>query len=256
MKIVKIIGVLVFCYSSVAFGVYLGQRSLLYSPQPIVEPVTEKEIELQSAGVNLRGWVLNEGQEKAIIYFGGTAEEVSLNVDLFKRIFSDHTVYLINYRGFGKSEGSPTESDLYQDALTIYDHVLSKHASAVVMGRSLGSGVATYLAVNRKVEKLILVTPYDSVEHVAQAQYPFLPVSLMLRDKYESWKRAKDIKIPTLIVMAENDETVSRERTEYLIANFVRDNLRIVEVPGSSHRVMNRFPTYHDALVKFLAGNL
>jgi pimeloyl-ACP methyl ester carboxylesterase len=97
-----------------------------------------------------------------------------------QRSVSDYAVYLLNYRGFGGSGGSPSEEAIAEDALALFDQVYASHPQIAVVGRSLGSGVAVRLASQRPVQQLILVTPYNSLEEIAEQQYPWLPVKWLL----------------------------------------------------------------------------
>ena len=127
--------------------------------------------------MTLRGWKLNPGKSGALLYFGGNAERLDASRDEFARLFPDRTVYLLSYRGYGASEGQPGEAALFGDALALYDAARARHPRRryAVIGRSLGSGVASYLASQRPVERLALVTPFDSLAEVAQAHYPVVP---------------------------------------------------------------------------------
>ena len=119
--------------------------------------------------------VLNKGKNKALLYFGGNAESVIYNAEDFLRTFPLHTVYLFNYRGYGGSTGQPTEKGIYSDALFLFDKVQQKHSKISVMGRSLGCGAAVYLASSRSIEKLALVSPYDSIQSIAQNRFLIYP---------------------------------------------------------------------------------
>ena len=87
----------------------------------------------------------------AIIYFGGNAESMAQSSDEIARQFPAFTVYLMDYRGYGRSTGEPSEEGLYSDALKLYDTMKSKYESISIGGRSLGSGIAVYVASQRKV---------------------------------------------------------------------------------------------------------
>ncbi len=115
-------------------------------------------------------------------------------------MLSGYTVYLIPYRGYGNNAGTPAEQVLYSDAVQIYTTIKDQHDSVSLMGRSLGSGIATYVAANRQVDKLILVTPFDSIENVAKDIYWMFPVSLLIKDKFRSSERVKDITAPNLYI--------------------------------------------------------
>ena len=232
---------------------YFKQRSMLYYPQPARVMEGAREVTYQHEGESLSGWVLHEGQDKALLYLGGNAEQIEHNEALFPALFADRSVYLPHYRGYGNSTGEPTEEALYSDALFLFDHIARHHSSVVVMGRSLGSGVATYVAARRPVEKLILVTPYDSIEGLARQHYPYLPVSLLLKDKFRSDLRAPEIEAPTLIIVAEDDTTVPPPRSKRLLERFDSAVATLKVIEGRGHNDVADAPAYADAIRRFLA---
>jgi pimeloyl-ACP methyl ester carboxylesterase len=120
------------------------------------------------------------------------------------------------------------------------------------MGRSLGSGVATYVAANRNVDTLILVTPFDSIENVAKNIYWMFPVSLMIKDTFRSADRVKDITAQTYIFIAENDRVIPRARTDQLIAHFGDQLVEVVIVANAGHNTISQFPDYVSGLKRAL----
>ncbi len=233
---------------------YLNQRVFIYFPQPGVMYTGEKSVEIRSGEITLRGWVVNEGSDEAVIYFGGNAERPEASIPDFKLIFDNQTVYLLNYRGYGESDGSPTEEGLYTDALSIYDHVSQNHEKVSVIGRSLGTGVATYLASQRGVDRLVLIEPFDSMVSVARAAYPFFPVKFLLKDRYDSVSRAGSITARTLIIMAGRDEIIPGWSTEGLISEFDQDILEVVVIEGATHNDIQNYPQYYSVLEEFVGS--
>ncbi|MEN8214763.1 MAG: alpha/beta hydrolase, partial [Pseudomonadota bacterium] len=191
--IVTLLLLLVIGYLLMALYLYINQRSMIYFPHKGPSDLHDTNFTLQSDGHTLKGWTVNPGQEHAVIYFGGNSERIEGNITVFGQILPHYTLYLINYRGFGESDGKPTEEGLYRDALAIYDQLNTEYAHISVIGRSLGSGVATWLASSRKVERLVLITPFDSAQEIAQKAYPYFPMSLLLKEKHDSWSRAQQI---------------------------------------------------------------
>jgi hypothetical protein len=141
----------------------------------------------------------------------------------------------VNYRGYGGSSGSPSEAALCKDAVAVFDYVRQKHAHVSVIGQSLGSGVAVFLATVRNVARLVLITPYDSMEGVAKAHFPQFPVSLLLKDKFMSSLHAGSIKTPTMMLLAESDEIIPRANSEALIAAFRSSPPTVSVIRGSTH---------------------
>ncbi|NIM63525.1 MAG: hypothetical protein GTO30_18345 [Acidobacteria bacterium] len=168
------------------------------------------------------------------------------------RLFPDHTVYFVHYRGYGGSTGSPSEEGFFLDAVNTYDRVREEHDGVAVIGRSLGSGVAIHLASRREIEKLVLVTPFDSIERVAREAVPFFPVKLLLKDKYRSIGAAPGIEVPTLVLVAENDEVIPRRSSDRLIAAFDASRVRSLVVPGATHNTIGEHRLYVAGLREFI----
>jgi pimeloyl-ACP methyl ester carboxylesterase len=251
--IILLILLLITGYLLAALYLYINQRSMIYFPHKGPSDSHDTTFEIESDGHILKGWMVNPGQQKAIIYFGGNSERIEGNIDAFQSIFPHYTLYLLNYRGFGESDGKPTEAGLYQDALAIYDHIKAGHAHISVIGRSLGSGVATWLAASRRVEKLILVTPFDSAQEVAQKAFPFFPMSLLLKDKHDSWGRAKQIDSRILMIIASDDAIISREHSDRLAEQFKPEQIKVVVIDDATHNTIATHPEFFDAMKNFMA---
>ena len=162
------------------------------------------------------------------------------------------SIYLVNYRGYAASTGTPSEKALYQDAVAIFDELKKHHHQISIMGRSLGSGIATYVAANRAIHKLILITPFDSIEGIAKKRFPIYPISILLREKYDSLGRASQIKVATLAILAENDQLVYRTRSENLIAGFKPEQITVQILPDVGHNDVSQHPQYMQTIKQFL----
>ena len=160
-------------------------RRLMYPSAGTKVEAEETDFELLVDGVALRGWEVNPGQKRALVYYGGNGEAVDGLVEELSAWFPDHTSYLVAYRDYGASEGTPSESVLTTDALAVFKHAKARHPGSVdVIGRSLGSAVAIQVAVRRprSVRRLVLVTPFDSLVATVADHYPWLPVRHLLQD--------------------------------------------------------------------------
>jgi uncharacterized protein len=226
------------------------QRSLLYFPQPRTNK-SAATVTLPVAGASLIVTTRASTGSSAVVYFGGNAEDVSWSVDTLAGAFPDRALFLPHYRGYGGSSGTPSEAALLADGLALFDYVQSTHSDIVVVGRSLGSGVATYVGAQRPVSRLVLVTPFDSIAAVAAAYYWFVPVRWLLRDKYESVRHAPDVKAPTLIVAAGQDEQIPPRHATELLRHFRAGVARMDVIQGASHNTIDRSPDY----VRLLAGH-
>ena len=228
------------------------QRQFLYYPQPASNIYGEMNIHFTVGSEKLHGWVVNEGQPKALIYYGGNAENIEANIPFFNAVIPNYTVYLIPYRGYGNNPGTPTEASLYNDAVQIFEAIQNQHQSVSLMGRSLGSGIATYVAANRQVDKLILVTPFDSIENVAKDIYWMFPVSWFIKDRYHSSNRAKEITAQTYIFIAGKDQVISRSRTDQLIAEFGEQLQEVIVINNAGHNTISQYPEYTSGLKRAL----
>lgn len=243
--------VLLLGYLGCGAALYFAQRSLLYHPEHTRVDAAQTNYTLQRGDVTLRGWVLNPGRPRALVYFGGNGDAVQTMGGDYARWAPDRTVYLVAYRGYGASGGRPSQEALFGDALAIYDDLRSRHAAVAAVGRSLGSGVATWLASQRPLEKLILVTPFDSVARIAQGRFPIFPVGLLLRDRYDSWRYAPAVHCPLLVLVAPLDQVVPAASTARLVRRFSPPP-QVIDIPGSGHGSIVGDPAYGEAVAAFL----
>lgn len=251
-KIMPYLSLVVALYVGACAYLYFTQRTRLYEPTPQVESTHAEIISLKSDGETLRIWHTGPADGDAVIYFGGNAEDVSEIIPDFTHAVPHASIYLVNYRGYGGSTGEPSEEGLFKDALAVYDFVRARYNHVSVVGRSLGSGVAIYVESQREVKKLLLITPYDSIENIARKHYPYFPISLLLKDKFASDTRAASIAIPTMIILADTDEVIPHEHTEALIAAFKKTTPQRRVVPMSTHNTILASDVYWRDVEEFL----
>lgn len=253
MKIILSIALLiVFSYLLLVAGLFIFQRSLLFFPVPYQQGIDQEEVTFTNQGVKLHGWVLNPGKSRAIIYFGGNSEAIENNIYNFETVFNDYSVYLVHYRGYGKSEGKPSEAAFFLDSMAVYDQIKSQYKSISLMGRSLGSGVAVYLASKRDIENLILLTPYDSIAELAQVHYPFVPARLVARDRFESFRYAPEVIAPVLMVTAELDRVVPAAHGLKLREYFTNTEVTYRMIESAAHNDVTDYPEYQQLLGEFV----
>lgn len=257
---------------TIALAVLLGgckqiQDSLLYYPARLYgappSPPTGWTVEPLSFerpdNVELHGWLVKRvaaGPLPLVLYFGGNAEEVSWQIASVDRLGAG-AIALVNYRGYGRSTGSPSEAALLGDALAVHDALAQRadidRARMAVMGRSLGTGVAVHVAANRPIERAVLISPYDSIEAVGRAHFPAWLVRMVLQDRYDAAQLAPSIRAPLLAIVAGRDEIIPVERSRSLFDAWAGAK-RWVELPGSGHNHVQEFPQYWKAISSFLAG--
>ncbi len=236
--------------AAIAVGVpaaaWLVQERLIFFPQTVSStthlPAHASALEIVAAdGTHLRGWIVKGASTPApaVIYFGGNAEEVSWTLS-DARWPRDWTIIGVNYRGYGASEGVPGEAALTSDALAIYDAAAKRPdidpSRIVVFGRSLGTAIAAYVAAKRPAAGAVLVSPYDSLTAVGSKHYPWLPVSLLLRHRFEAAANAKH----SSNAAARDHRRERFDRSARAIARALRGVGRTQDVAGRSARGTQR----------------
>ena len=178
--------------------------------------------------ITLQGVYSKHKSDSLIIYFGGNFENINLFINRLSTLQTIDSIGF-NYRGYGKSEGEPSEANLFSDALKIYDHYKTQYKHISLIGRSLGTSVSTYLASQREVDNLILITPFDSIKNIAQSNYPIFPIPLLLKHPFESIKYIPSIKSPISVLMLKNDTVVPNKNTFALVQkiNHLKINLSV-----------------------------
>lgn len=246
--------VLLLVYLGAGAYLYLFQRSYIYYPSFTRPAAVEPDLRLERDGVTLKGWRVNPGQPRALIYFGGNAERIEHNIPDFRALLPRHTVYMLAYRGYGDSGGSPSKEALVGDALALYDRVAGDHEAVALMGRSLGSAIAVAVAAEREVSRLALVTPFDSLASIGRRAFPIFPVELLLKDRYPAVEWAAGVEAETLILYAEDDEIVPTSSVQRLAAGFTATTPAVVAVPEAGHNDISGYPAYRTALAGFFTG--
>jgi len=243
--------------------VWLAQDRLIFYRQPTTDTQRAQlamrhpaagSVHLSAAdGTRLHAWHV-EGSGPLLLYFGGNAEEVSWMLERAGEVPGAGWL-LVDYRGYGASEGSPSEAALVSDALAWFDRAATlpgvDRSRIVAFGRSLGSGVAVQLAAKRPVRALILATPYDSLAAVARHYYWYLPVDWMLRHRFDSDLLAPGMKQPLLALIAERDEVIPPAHAEALFKAWGGPKHRVL-LTGAGHNSSDAHPLFWDAIRAFI----
>jgi pimeloyl-ACP methyl ester carboxylesterase len=248
---------------AVPAAAYVAQDRLLFLPHlaappgGLRPPRQVQELELATAdGARVRGWLAparGGGPAPLIVYYGGNAEDATGQA--FEPWPGDWALALVNYRGYGRSEGRPSERALCADALLVLD-VLARRpdvdpARIVLVGRSLGTGVATYVAAQRPPRGVVLVSPYDSMVALARYHYPYLPVGWLLRHRFDSIARAPGIRAPLLAIVGEGDRVIPPARSRRLHDAWGGPR-RWVAIPGADHDDLGWRPGFWEPIRAFL----
>ena len=256
-------------YVGLAALLYLFQSRLIYFPMREIA-ATPKAVGLAYEGVRftaedgtvLDGWFIPAGTPRAtLLFFHGNAGNISHRLDslvIFHRL--GLSTFIFDYRGYGRSEGRPTEEGTYQDAMAAWRYLTEERGVSpekiVLFGRSLGGSVAAWLAARHTPGALIVESTFTSVPDFASEMYPWLPARWLTRFRYDAVKHLSSITCPVLVVHSRDDEIipVGHGRRLYEAAREPRQFLEIRG--GHNGGFLQSGKEYIDGLERFLAAYL
>jgi pimeloyl-ACP methyl ester carboxylesterase len=241
---------------------YVRQDQLLFYPRPndpeLLAQWRTHRVEIPSGKSFVEAWWAENptaSSSAVVIYFGGNAEDVLYTAAVAHRL-NARRVLVANYRGYGADKGQPSQSALFEDALTIYDYTLTQAGIApkdvIAMGRSLGSGVAVWLAANRPLRGVVLITPYENMGAVATRHFRFFPVRLLLKNRFPSDEYAARVKVPVLILAGEQDTLIPPIHAQHLFDVWAGPkDMQILR--NASHDNIEQHPQYYALINRFLS---
>ena len=232
-------------YGAFVVLLYVAQRSLQYFPErfrtaPAAAGLPEaEEVVLDTAdGERVIAWhVPPRGDKTVVLYFHGNGGSLRGRVDRFRDLTADGSgLVALSYRGYGGSSGAPTEAGLVNDALAAYAFTRARYPAEriVLWGESLGTGVAVALAAQKPVGHLILQSPFTSAADVGTQQYWFVPVRLLMKDKFPSDLRIGKVAAPVLVLHGDRDNIVPMALAERLYG-LINAPKRFVRFAGVGH---------------------
>jgi fermentation-respiration switch protein FrsA (DUF1100 family) len=251
-----------------------NEPRMLYHPSREIEQTPDKvglryeNINLTTSdGVNINGWFIpgvnlaEDGHvtRLTVLFFHGNAGNISHRLEKI-RVFRDLGVdtFIIDYRGYGRSEGKPNEEGTYHDAQTAYEYLTQQRKlsprSIVVYGESLGCAIAADLASKMEVRGLVMEEGFTSTGDVGQKMFPFLPVQWLVRNKYNTLSKMPRIHIPLLIFHSRDDEVIGFRHSQRLLT-AANEPKEFVELHGGHNDAFEVSAlTYRAALSKFFAA--
>jgi fermentation-respiration switch protein FrsA (DUF1100 family) len=257
-RVLRICGILAAVYFAVVGLAWIFQRRLIYIPMgrapsvgSVLPAATDVTIDTED-GLRLGAWFVPPNGLAArgsILVFNGNAGNRSFRAPLAAALAKNgFAVLLFDYRGYSGNRGSPTEDGLLADARAARAYLDSRAdldpARTVYFGESLGAAVAVAAAVERPPAALILRSPFSSLTAMGKLHYPFLPVKLLLKDRFPSIERVRQLSCPLLVLAGDRDQIVPAEDSRTLFEAASMKAKRFVTIPGADHN--------DDAL---LAGN-
>ena len=223
----------VIIYFLIVVLTYIFQRNLLYHPKEnnyhgdkLLVKIDKIKIKTRD-NIELISWYHNKDSAnyKTVLFLHGNAGSLENRIHKINHFKNMNVNFLIvAWRGFSGNKGMPTEKGLYEDARSAVNWLNLKgvnEKNIIIYGESLGTGVAIEIAQNKNFAGIILESPFTSMINAGKDKYPFLPVKILLKDKYESEKKIKNIKIPILIMHGKVDNIVPFEmgKKMYDLAN-------------------------------------
>jgi uncharacterized protein len=217
-----------------------------------------RSIVLCSADRQLQGWRLESTQtesKQAVVYFGGNAEDVIHTLDWIPPSHRTHSWILANYPGYGLNPGKPSQQSIFDSADRIITCLEKEHgyptSSIVLVGRSLGSGVATYLASKYPFLGVILVTPFDSLSNVAAEHYPIFPVHWLLRHPFDSLAFAQQ-KMPPMLMLTAGRDQIIPPRHSFALMDTWNGPVDSVHIENRNHNDIHLSLEYTERIAAFL----
>jgi fermentation-respiration switch protein FrsA (DUF1100 family) len=240
---IAVLVVVILAYAGVLGWVYVNQRSLQYGAGGKMFALSETKLKGATlvsiplgSGSRLAGWYeAPQAGKPLILYFRGNDESFSREHERYEAMEADGYGFLaFDYRGFGGSPGEITQEHVLEDGLAAYDWVAAKGFPIVIWGRSLGSGPSTYVASKRSEDALYLETPFDSAVAVAHDRYWFLPVDVLMGDKYPVDQWIKGVTAPVFVAHGTGDTTVAEYHGQR-VYDLAPNKAGIWIEPGANH---------------------
>ena len=242
---------LLFVYVLGAIYLYLIQDKKVFQRHYAKEysPKTAKKIFFTtSEGIKLEGAYLeNKKDAPLVLYFSGNANNVIEFIDKIAPALKNYNFIGFNYPGYAGSEGKPCEECILKYALEIYD----KYKPDIVMGRSLGSAVASYVASKRDVKGVVLVTPFDSIENIAKSKYPIFPISILLKHKFKEYEFISKTASPVVVAALKNDDIIPQKSLQNLL-NHIKNLKKVIYFDNIRHGFIYEHPQIVEILNKAL----
>lgn len=253
-------------YALLCLAIFAFQPRLVYFPvkalaaTPAAIGLAYEDVLLKGAnGTGVHGWYLpGRADARILLFLHGNAGNISHRLDSL-RLFNELglNVLIIDYSGFGQSGGTPGERQTYEDARLAWQYLTDTRGVAaeriVIFGRSLGGGVATWLATQATPGGLILESSFTSVPALARKYYPMFPMRWLARIRYDNASRLPAVSCPVLIVHSRDDELIPFAHGRALF-DLARDPKRFLEMRGDHNAAfMQSGQHYRDGLARFIS---
>ena len=265
----KIILVIAVCYVLLVVVVYFMQGRMLYlaevpgrtltmTPTDVGMDYQDVSIETDD-GVTLHGWFIAGQSARVLLFFHGNAGNISHRLDSIRQFQElGLSVLIIDYRGYGRSEGRTTEKGIYRDADAAWRYLIEDRGIAasdiIIFGRSLGASVASRLAARHQPLALIVESSFTSVPDIARDLYPWLPARWLSRLSHATRDYVQEVRCPILVVHSRDDEIIPFHHGEAIFA-AANEPRTLMEIRGSHNDAfLQDESAYIEGLRTFLTG--
>ncbi len=236
----------VILYFAEMLFLYLFQEKLIFrsdlAPKDVTLPPNAKRLFVDGIEVG----VIDKGSDVTLFYFGGNANN-ALEILNFLETLPYNSV-TFNYPSYGNSTGKPSQETLFKIAQKLFNRF--KTSKNILIGRSLGTGVASYLAYKNQPQGVILITPFYSLTHIAQLNYPFYPVKKLLRNPFPNYYYLSHYHNPLYIILAQHDSTTPPQTTNRLIEEVKPK--KVVQISQAEHGNILEFQETQEVLKEFI----
>jgi len=246
----KILFSFLFLYVLICGYLYFTQESKVFNRKYAKEytPKTAKKIYFNSSIGKLEGaFTKNCENCPLVLYFSGNANNVIEFLDNIAPKIKNYNFIGFNYPGYVNSEGTPSEENFY----LVAEEIFKKYKPDFIIGRSIGTAVASYLASKYKFRGLLLITPFDSITSIAKQKYPFIPVALLLKYKFPEAEFLSKSSIPTVVIALKNDNVIPEKSLNNLLKN-IKNLKEIIWLDGVSHGKIYHYPHIEKVIKKAL----
>ena len=257
-KLKRLIAFLIVVYLVAGVALYFNQENILFLSRPLSDdynfefshPFEELFLKTNGGHINVVHFK-TENPKGVVLYFNGNSRNLaSWGKRVQFLVEKQYDVFVMDYRTFGKSKGELSEMAFYSDAQYCYNYLKNRYneESISVYGRSLGTGIATYIAATNKPTKLVLETPYYSIEDIGQSRFPIFPVKWLLKYKFQSYKYIQQVACPITIFQGTNDDVVPFESAQKLFEVSNKENTEFIIIEGGRHNNLRRYNKYQQKI--------
>ncbi len=268
--ILKLVIVVIGAYAVLSIYVYYMQSSMIYYPnmpgRDLVATPENIGLNFQNVEfftedkVRLHGWFIpGKNAKRTVLFFHGNAGNISHrleSIEIFHRL--ELNVFIIDYRGYGQSEGKISEQGTYRDAEAAWNYLINTQGingqQIIIFGRSLGASIASWLASKHTPAALIIESGFTSVPSMGQRFYPFLPIRWLTHFKYDTRQYVKNISCPVMVAHSKNDEIIPYDEGREIFDAAAEPKQFLEMRGGHNDGFMVSGSTYIEGLRSFIYG--